>query len=61
MLATTVPADEAVLIVCKHRPIISKAVQRSKISAAVQRPKISTAVQRQKICTAVLIIQTTTV
>ena len=35
MLATNVPADEAVLILCVHRP---------KVSTAVQRPKFSTAV-----------------
>ena len=51
MLATTVLADEAVLILCMHRP---------KISTDVQGPKISTAMQRPKNNSAVLIIQTLT-
>ena len=52
MLATTVLADEAVLILCIYRPNISRAAQRPKLSTAVQRPKVSTSM---------LIIQTTTV
>ena len=58
MLATTVPADEAVLILWLHRPKHSKAVLLYKVQMTtvladeavlilcMHRPKISTAAQR---------------
>ena len=65
MLATTVPADEAVLILCLHTPKHSAAVllynvQMTTVLAdevvlilSKHRPKICTTAQRPKICIAV--------